>query len=543
MAKRYEPAREGWSHPRSHLTRLPKRVPEEHDRYEGVYMVGVFTVVFRVSTQMNAAQRDYRWRGSMGVRGPDGHLLKMGGEQRRAMEAHWDIREEQLCQAYPGGVPEQDRKAFQRKRSEAMNISMALHSNAASEEELKDYISHSAIELCRKHFDTLWKDQLQNGVPGPITLLTAWELLGESFLLRYAGRSMPYQVHIRTSIQNVMAQLSGHSMSLVTPAMVRQCMADLGNDDGVRDRFRWAGRFWDYCAGQKLAAGENPFTAPLKQGLRSVDPEAAARGMSRQVVLTNEEEQTLNEYLLDNWMDPMGRALLLCKEAALDPGELSRLQVRHLTFRERPLRVYAQRARSYVGSATQDYTVPLSPFCACLMKWWYDELSARNQNTDPSDIYVCGPGTEPSAREAIDRQIRRILAGLNIPRENPAQHRYGWNLLRDSLEHRLVTCCGLEEEPGAVSFLMGRSLANDTTSDHYHSFTDPSGQELLYRALARDRRFLCEPAPRLAGEDVYPAQDPRQRNLLELEVAVKAGSTLELSCPFGLSGKLEVMSP
>ena len=86
-------------------------------------------------------------------------------------------------------------------------------------------------------------------------------------------------------------------------------------------------------------------------------------------------------------------------------------------------------------------------------------------------------------------------------------------------------------------------MVGDTTFDHYHNFADPSKQEMRYRALSQNRRFFCEPVPRLTGEGVYPAQAPKQRNMLELEVAVKAGSTLDLSCLRGMNGMLSILTP
>ena len=544
MAKKYESANEGWDNDKSHITPLPKDMPDDPDKYIGRYMVGTFAVVFRLNFQPAAEKRDYRWRGVMGIQGANGYYLEMKGDLYNAMKAHWDEKEAKLREAYPDGIPEKKWKDFQRKSNEAMKATMLLHSNAESEEEIKHYIAQCGVELCQKHWEAIRDQQYKSGKRAGVTMLAAWDLVGESFMLEYATRSKRYQDEIRRSIQGVALQLSGHLMHMVTPVMVRQCMSDLGNDEKVKQRFRRAEQFWDYCIGNQLADGKNPITDLLKGGKhKAVNAAAAERSISKQVMLKDEEEQRLNEYLEANWQKPLGRALLLCKEAALNPGELAGLQVRHLMICEKPLRVHVRRVRFYAGSATQDYTVPLSPFCARLMKRWYDDLVEQNPDADLSDIYVCGAGNEPTARDAIDLYIRRMLMALNIPGDNPDKRTYGWNLLRDNLEHRLVTYCGLQATSGAVKFLLGRSLASDTTSDHYHSFADPSGQEMLYRALARDRRFFCEPMPRLSSEGVYPALDPRKRNLLEIEVAVKADSTLDLSCLHGISGTLSVLEP
>ena len=69
------------------------------------------------------------------------------------------------------------------------------------------------------------------------------------------------------------------------------------------------------------------------------------------------------------------------------------------------------------------------------------------------------------------------------------KHGAGVRLLNNNLRYRLENECGLAEDTAAVSFLMGNSLQNDVTADHYRSFTCPEGQQYLYNALSRDTRF------------------------------------------------------
>ena len=79
-----------------------------------------------------------------------------------------------------------------------------------------------------------------------------------------------------------------------------------------------------------------------------------------------------------------------------------------------------------------------------------------------------------------------------------------------------------------MNFLLGNSLAGDTTSDHYRSFTDPEGQEMLYHALERDRRFFAGPKPEKPETDpereVWAFPDhPGERGELSADLHVKAG--------------------
>ena len=86
---------------------------------------------------------------------------------------------------------------------------------------------------------------------------------------------------------------------------------------------------------------------------------------------------------------------------------------------------------------------------------------------------------------------------------------------------------------------MGSSLADDTTSDHYRSFTDPEGQAMLYRALARDRRFCAGPRPENPETDpereiwTFPDR-PNERGELSAVIRAKAGSVITIQSPNGV---------
>ena len=104
----------------------------------------------------------------------------------------------------------------------------------------------------------------------------------------------------------------------------------------------------------------------------------------------------------------------------------------------------------------------------------------------------------------------------------------------DMLHGRIVTVqVRLRDEPGAVNFLLGNSLAGDTTSDHYRNFADEEGQYMLYCALARDRRFYCDTAPELHGEGVFKAQFPDKRNCVHSHLSIKANQYFTVEAPHG----------
>jgi len=191
--------------------------------------------------------------------------------------------------------------------------------------------------------------------------------------------------------------------------------------------------------------------------------------------------------------------------------------------------VYVQRSREYTASATQNYQVPLSPWGALQMEKWRDGLLAHEPAGVADTTYVCGQGAKAVKTKTINDYIRSVLRlTIGLPDDLAV-----CELLRNNLHCRLTAYCGLGQMPGAVNFLLGNSLANDTTSDHYRSFVDQEGQEMLYRSLARDRRFYCDPAPKLSGEGVHEAQFPDKRNCVHSHLSIKANQYFTVEAPHG----------
>ena len=552
---KYYAAREGWSHPQSAL--ISEQETDEKTgetrivAYHGTYMVGEFRCKFGLRRQKNMPAAEYQWRGQISVLARDGYILKAEGDIRRQIEKKWASYEKEL-----GNIREKERqtegeqrkayaekreKEFFRKRKEALNASMDLHCRNASEEELKVYIARCAMELCQKHIEAIRMDFQRSDAMSHITLLNAWMLLQNTFMKNYSGSSERYQKEFKEGIQRIVVALSGFPMEKIHSAMVSRIVADRGGEKNVIRDLRYAAKFWNFCLRQRYCIGANPIEQWLKKYEKTdaVDPEAIFRSVSQLVFIPTEKEQELNQYLELQYPDPLARALLLAKENGVVGKELAQLQVKDLEFQEHPLRIFIRRTRNYVGSATQDYLVPATPFCAYLLKKWYDDLRQQNPGEEIENYYVCGEGTKPASAKKIGDYVRRVLCHWDIlPKQDGRQQLFTFRLLQENYLHRLTTYCGLREEPGTVNYLMGRSLSNDTTADHYRCFTDPEGQEMLYRALARDRRFFHQQEEdEMDGHDggnTFFPEAPDKRLYIKAQVKVQGGSFITLESPTGV---------
>ena len=535
MARTYEAAIDGWKNPRQEFQEILDQVTGELMTYQGIYPVGPVLVYFRLNKQTSAGRANYVWRGHAYVRGGDGYILKKEGDEYRKTEKRRDEIEKKFYEKHPRPTKEQLAR-LRRKRSEAMNVSVELFFSGTDESELKSYIARRATELCEKHKDAICQS-LKNSKDTALKTLNDFYFVYEEDFLKDQGKlSADTLKRMREGIGRAAMGLSRLPVEKVTAAMVRQYVAQRGDTPGIIQDLAYAGRFWDYCMRKKYFVCDNPIGEWLKKHQkRSASPDKALRSAAKKTNLTTEEERLVNAYVETHPNEPMLPALILAKEAGFTATELSQLQMKNLTFRSDPRRVYMQRSREYTASATQNYQVPLSPWGALQMEKWRDGLLAHEPAGVADTMYVCGQGEKAVQTKKINDYIRSVLRlTIGLPDDLAV-----CELLRNNLHCRLTTYCGLGQAPGAVNFLLGNSLANDTTSDHYRSFVDQEGQEMLYRSLARDRRFYCDPAPKLNGEGIHEAQFPDKRNCVQSHLSCKAGIYVTFEAPHGVRASLD----
>ena len=529
MAKKYEAAKDGWKDPCQVFQVIRDRVTGKPVACLGIYPVGPVLVNFKLNKQTSAGHANHVWRGHADVHGGDGHILKKQGDESRKTEKRRDATEAKFLSKHPNPTEEQLAR-LRRKRKEAMNVSVDLFYSGTDESELKSYIARRATELCEKHKDAI-RESLKGSRDTALKTLDDFYFVYEEDFLKDQGKLKEDTLKkMREGIGRAAMGLSRLPVEKVTVAMVRQYVAQRGDTPGTIQDLTYASHFWDYCLKKKYFVCDNPIAEWLKKyQKRSASPAKALRSAAKKTNLTADEEGLVNAYVETHPDEPMLPALILAKEAGLTATELSQLQMKDLTFRSDPRRVYVQRSREYTASATQNYQVPLSPWGALQMEQWRDGLLAHEPAGVADTTYVCGQGAKAVKTKTINDYIRSVLRlTIGLPDDLAV-----CELLRNNLHYRLTTYCGLGQMPGAVNFLLGNSLANDTTSDHYRSFVDQEGQEMLYRSLARDRRFYCDTAPELHGEGVFKAQFPDKRNCVHSHLSIKANQYFTVEAPHG----------
>ena len=133
--------------------------------------------------------------------------------------------------------------------------------------------------------------------------------------------------------------------------------------------------------------------------------------------------------------------------------------------------------------------------------------------------------------------------GIGVPKAGAAKkttNSMAARIFVNTYIHNLSNC-GLREDEGLFRFLCGSSLAENTTADHYRSFTDPDGLDNQYsylRRLAPEEPIILDNAIDKSDPhyDVYRFSAPTTRDLfcLQMEMdGVETGQTVSLFSRYG----------
>ncbi len=221
-------------------------------------------------------------------------------------------------------------------------------------------------------------------------------------------------------------------------------------------------------------------------------------------------------------------------------------------------------AKNESSGATHNYTRPIFPVFAELLHKYYDylicegetvkELSAKPIIFKKALKSKRGKIKHNNSYERVDLTAlcRRIMPEIAVSYQNIDMAKgdkntgAGVNILLATYRTKLAITCGLEKvDPGAFSYLLSNSLSKSVTNDHYRSFSSAEGQLFLYRYMRRDTCFLPEPPKQkvvqTANDDgtvnyfIYP-QTANHAAACDIEIILKPGESLTLSCESGFSG-------
>ncbi len=534
--KTYISASTGFKDKRSTYTKDNSN--EKKIRIHGICYVNDIATKFYLNEQTNVTLL----RGRISIISPaDGQILQARGKNRREKIAAMKKRDSPVLKHIG--------------RLEAFNATSELYVNTYKDNDIKKHIEKAALKLYAKYEPTIRIIQKGMGQTANHTAATAVTLYLEDFINKiYGTLSVKTLDSKRRAIRRVAAFVSSVSMGDITQAMIKSYARQYPKN-AKHDLFV-AKHFWSFCKQKRVYNGENPldiYFDKLVQHKRTVDPREAIREATELTCLPTEIERNLNNIITTNIHSGEYIGLLLVKECGLPAKKACEYKWKDIKFNN-DLEYTTLIIHNYeLVGAVHNYTRPITPFAAEILKKRYAELLNSYSKEELEKMYIASNKVNPEKQlvpKVLTTLCRTALIHAGIDQYNlttvPGElYGAGIRLLLRNIKYRLEHYCGLSSDPAAVNFLTLKSL-NNVTAEHYRSFTCPEGQNYLYSALKRDTRFTEMPES-VSDDEIIKEDLPDGRikykilpesidklTSFKVKLVIKPGESVEVSAPQGI---------
>ena len=266
------------------------------------------------------------------------------------------------------------------------------------------------------------------------------------------------------------------------------------------------------------------------------DPKITNRRLQREAaatdVLPTEYEAMLDSRCWEEMGDPMAALTVLLTESGLPTAEVCGLCWGDLLLNDDRECVFVRCRRDDLSSYTHDYTFPLSPYGASYINAWRDCLAQGCPAERLADsAYVVSQddvGQKAISTGELTNYIRSTVGAYTIGYAGRIKlegmtSAMGVQLLRNTRGRHLVEDCGLRDDPGALTFLLHKSMTSQVQADSYRSFTDATGRQYLFSKLCRDRHGCPAPEKENTRTSIVRLPDGRQ----EIRIPPVSGSSCQ----------------
>lgn len=346
-------------------------------------------------------------------------------------------------------------------------------------------------------------------------------------------------------LEKLAGLIGGHSLSHISPKQLVEVYTAL--DKSAAKIFRLGFEFWEFLYARGLCDSNNPnpFIAYYEQSCNVREaPDIIRLRAMKPVALPACVDAELVRRIIDNPKPTPDDVALILARDGFTAKRISTLRIKDLTFGTlEPESVCVKQFKKNSITATTDYTRPLSPLAASVVNSFLSYQPASKRNNYLLEI----DGKRMSAKTITTLCRTTLLECGMSEREMRADpdniYGVGIELFQKNFRHILFNHCDLKSEPGAILFLCCMSLASDTTSDNYRSFTCIDGQQHLLAALRRDKRYLrwsgsTEPVFERSSDNTLTTVTIPPKDLLrftesEFFIELEPGQQVELSscCP------------
>lgn len=399
---------------------------------------------------------------------------------------------------YRGSVSVNDRtgstlKIKQKKDGENVEkeIRGTLRIYSNNDAEIKQAITEAIIRLYKKNALAIEKELGLTIRADTITPAVAAHMHAIRYVnTAHATSTEKRQKEIANKIINICAQLENKPMDRFTK---REVKTELKKLSIARDMISELRKFWDFCIEKNICDGTNPVEVPAR---KRKSPAAKRAKANRVNSLTVERQDEIYDYIEQHNNGP-NRGIALMLGGGLTADEIEGITWNDLCLEEEDY-VKVTLQKNYPGAATHNYTKPLFPQAALIMTHAFNALIKKHGAKAVSRMPVVSFVTNDKralGKKRINEEAKKLLINKFITHEDymvvgnsNLDLSAAGVILRNSYENNLRINCNLEEDPGTLAFLLGRSLGNNVTDDRYRSFTTPEASRRIYDILKCLRR-------------------------------------------------------
>lgn len=514
----------GWKSKSSYYHRSDKN---GKIKVEGQYICHSLPCKFSLTSRDNGR---YALRGTIRALDSNGRVLKKRGKEAKEILSSFS---------------EDQRSRDHRK----LSVMKEIQCSSTNDDNIKNSIASAAEKLYLEN-KTLMSVQIEALANAEsITPYIAAQLYADEYVTEYHPGLLNERFEaIAKKLQRDCKRLPAIAMCEFTPAKMKAFIKSSGMGISAQKELY---AFFGFCIDYGVYDGSNPVEKPTKK---------KNRGKINQVAATRPDELTPG--LQDLFYEKIEGNITASKVAVailasgINPKEIVKLKWKDLIFKEEEDYVIVRLERLSKLSATHNYSRPLLPRSALVVRGYYNHVKAISGRT-MSEKYVF-PQVKNKKKhidpatiiEDATRILTSIGVGYGIMGELHVENRKiaaAKKILHNTYQRNIRDVCALESDPGTVNFLLKRPFGSDVTSDSYTAFTSEAGLKRLYdilKILRKTEKYENTYDEQYEDEKIIRSYFPNtNKECLGLngEIIVAPGKEIVFSCEHGFDGEYRVI--
>lgn len=416
-------------------------------------------------------------------------------------------------------------------------------------EEVKKGIVCAAAKLYQKEVALIIRAYGSVVTPATITPLLAVAKYANAYLKAKHKRKPDSTISTyRSSLSSIATQLPGKPMCDISTKEVIGAFKACNASKQSKKRFF---AFWEFCIDGSYCIGTNPVPIPdtNRRTASAMKKAMCADSMSPK------QQDTFDELLLSSSCG-LHCGIALMRHGGFSAKIATEFKWGDVIWGDDLDYVRIQYFREGIVGATHNYTAPLFPVGALILRKRYEQLKKDFSEKQLSKMPIVSNASNPK---------KELTSAVLLQHTKPLLRKVGFTdadfknisasgkgavasrILLNTYKLNLSSNCGLKDERGVAQFLEHLSLQGYTTDEYYTSFVaEESGLHLLnilrcLQPLSQiSNKDSIKNLPQNKEEHILFPKDTRQRVGCVASLKLAPGEEIIIACPHGVTGHVSV---